>query len=97
MNYATPYDPVELQARDSERRARNQSYAFAVADTAIKLHSTLERSKGEYSIAAQRRLLDLCNALIDLIDDGDAMACRETIMWDLNCDERGEPLGRERH
>lgn len=35
---------------------------------------------------------DLCNAIINLIDDGDAWAERETLMEELNCDEDGNDL-----
>lgn len=36
--------------------------------------------------------LDLCNAIIDLIDDGDAYAERGTLMDELRCDEGGNPV-----
>lgn len=35
---------------------------------------------------------DLCNAIIALIDDGDAWAEREVLMEELNCDEDGNEL-----
>ena len=35
--------------------------------------------------------LDLCSAIIDLIDDGDAYAEREALMVELRCDEGGNP------
>lgn len=35
---------------------------------------------------------DLCNAIIALIDDGDAWAEREVLMEELNCDEDGSDL-----
>lgn len=35
---------------------------------------------------------DLCNAIIDLIDDGDAWAERDTLMTDLGIDEDGNPV-----
>lgn len=35
---------------------------------------------------------DLCNAIINLIDDGDVMAEREVLMEELNCDEDGNDL-----
>lgn len=37
---------------------------------------------------------DLCNAIIALIDDGDAWAEREALMEELNCDEDGNDLER---
>lgn len=37
---------------------------------------------------------DLCNAIINLIDDGDAWAEREVLMEELNCDEDGNDLER---
>lgn len=46
--------------------------------------------------AANPKSLDarfgLCNAIIALIDDGDAWAERETLMEELNCDEDGNDL-----
>lgn len=35
---------------------------------------------------------DLCNAIINLIDDGDAWAERAALMEELNCDEDGNDL-----
>lgn len=35
---------------------------------------------------------DLCNAIIALIDDGDAWAERAALMEELNCDEDGNDL-----
>ena len=35
---------------------------------------------------------DLCNAIINLIDDGDAWAERDALMEELNCDEDGNDL-----
>ena len=37
---------------------------------------------------------DLCNAIIALIDDGDAWAERDALMEELNCDEDGNDLER---
>ena len=69
--------------------------AHAVAVAAFRLHKRLTATGGTYTERAQYRLLHLCNALIDLIDDGDCLTQREILMDELRCDEGGNPLGPE--
>ena len=66
--------------------------AHAVARAATDLATQLELGGGKYGYRANHRLLELCNTIIDLIDDGDAMAQRDSLMWELRCDEGGNPV-----
>ena len=92
MTYISKFTPAELERRETERRYRNQTDAFAVMQAATALNAALEGSGGLYSTSSMHRLLDLCNAMIGLVDDGDCMAQRETLMWELGCDEHGNPV-----
>ena len=58
---------------------------------ARELRMELGRAGGIYGYRANHRLLELCNAVISLIDDGDCMACREILMEELRCDKDGDP------
>jgi hypothetical protein len=40
------------------------------------------------------RLLDLCSAVLD-IADGDVEAQRDSLMFELGCDEYGNPVSSE--
>jgi hypothetical protein len=64
--------------------------ARAVSEQAERLAKALER--GKWGQSAQYALLYLCNDIIALIDDGDAMAQRDTLMHELQCDEEGQPV-----
>ena len=66
--------------------------AAAVEGAAFALRQSLTRSNGKYTTSAQFNLFDLCNAVIALIDDGDCMAQRESLMDELRCDEHGNPV-----
>lgn len=65
--------------------------ADAIARDAADLAIELRRTGGVYGYRANHRLLELCNAVISLIDDGDCVACREILMEELNCDKDGDP------
>lgn len=95
MTYVSTIDPAERDRREQERRIRNQNEAFAVMQAATSLNAALERSGGLYSTAAMHRLLDLCNAVIGMVDDGDCLAQRDTLMWELSCDEHGNPVDED--
>lgn len=69
--------------------------AHAIAVAAFRLHERLTATGGKWTERAQYRLLDLCNTVIALIDDGDCMIQRGILMEDLRCDEAGDPLGPE--
>lgn len=69
--------------------------ASAIAAAAFQLYDRLTYSGGTYTERAQYRLLDLCNAVIDLIDDGDCLEQRGILMDELHCDEAGNPLPPE--
>lgn len=66
--------------------------AAAIEGAAFALRQALTRSNGKWTTRAQFDLLDLCNAVIDMIDDGDCMAEREIMMAELRCDEDGNPV-----
>jgi len=66
--------------------------ARAIRDAAGELHISLHLSGNTWNRAQQDYLFKLCNAIIDLIDDGDALAERETLMDYLRIDEDGNPV-----
>ena len=65
--------------------------ADAIARDAADLAIELRRTGGAYGYRTNHRLLELCNAVISLIEDGDCMACREILMEELRCDKGGDP------
>lgn len=70
--------------------------AAKLAAIAAQLSHRLKASGDKYTTRAQIDLFDLCNAVIDLIDDGDCMAQRESLMDELRCDEDGNPVDENR-
>ena len=66
--------------------------ARAIRDAAGELHMSLHLSGNRWNRAQQGYMLKLCNAIIDLIDDGDCLAERERMMDELRCDEGGNPV-----
>lgn len=70
--------------------------AGAIEHAAYALRQALGRSNGKWTARAQYDLLDLCNAVIALVDDGDCMAQRESLMDELRCDEDGNPVDENR-
>lgn len=70
--------------------------AAAVEGAAFALRQALTRSNGAYSSRAMFDLFDLCNAVIALVDDGDCMAQRDSLMDELRCDEGGNPVDENR-
>lgn len=82
---------------------RNQYSAHVVAYRAAQDDAWREQAAKAISAAAAdyaakrsdwNRFV-LCNAIIALIDDGDAMAEREALMDDLGVDEDGNPVPPE--
>lgn len=69
--------------------------ARAIANVATRLQERLILSEGRWTTGAQYSLLHLCNAVIDLIDDGDCVREREILMDELRCDEGGNQLPPE--
>ena len=65
--------------------------ADAISRDAADLAIELRRTGGVYGYRVNHRLLELCNAVISLIEDGDCMVCRECLMFELGCDEDGDP------
>ena len=70
--------------------------AAAVEGAAFALRQALTRSNGKWTTRAQYDLFVLCNAVIALVDDGDCMAQRESLMDELRCDEAGNPVDENR-
>ena len=70
----------------------DETKARLIADAGVMLANALRSSDGKYNRTAQRNLFDLCNAVIGLIDDGNAWEQREALMHDLQCNEEGEPI-----
>jgi hypothetical protein len=64
--------------------------ARAIQEQAGRLAATLE--KHGWRKGAQFEYLQLCNAIVDLIDDGDALAERGKLQEELRCDENGDPV-----
>lgn len=91
MTYISKFSPADAERRETERRFRNQTEAHSVLQAATALHAALERSGGIYSTVAMHRLLDLCIAVLD-IADGDVEAQQESLMWELGCDQHGNPV-----
>jgi hypothetical protein len=87
----TALTPLEMQARQQARKMRNLTEAWSVADAAGQLFDALSLSGGEYSTRASHRMLDLCNALLDLIGE-DVEAMRDNTAFDLGCDKQGNPI-----
>ena len=71
--------------------AANLANANAVAATAISLANELHTSAGADTQQSAYHLFKLCNAMIALIDDGDCMAQRDSLMDELRIDEDGNP------
>ena len=69
--------------------------ARAIRDAAGELHISLHLSGNTWNRAQQDYLFKLCNAIIDMIDDGDCIAQREVLMGELGCDEDGNPVPPE--
>lgn len=85
------YTAIDAANREAARRVRNQTEAIAVQQAATALSAALERSGGIYSTAASHRLLDLCNAMLEL-SDGDVEGTRDNTAFELICDKRGNPI-----
>jgi hypothetical protein len=87
------HETIEARGRRlAAENALNLSKAYLVKFEADRLHKRLEQSNGRFDTLQSYALLDLCNAVIGLIDDGDCMAQRDSLMDELSCDERGNPV-----
>lgn len=69
--------------------------AKKVAASATALAARLEQH-GHYSTRAMYDLFDLCGAVIGLIEDGDCLSQRDTLMEELWIDEDGNALDANR-
>jgi hypothetical protein len=55
------------------------------------LEHFIEARKPRYTRSAEWALFEVCNAGIALVDDGDFLAQRESLMFELGCDCDGYP------
>jgi len=72
--------------------AAARKLADMALDYAAALQATLTSKTLTTLTRTERALFDLCNAAIDLVDDGDFMAQRDIQMGELSCDEDGTPV-----
>ena len=78
---------------EAEHRAGHIVDALNLERVAKRYSEIVRRELGNYNpeIVMLARL-HLCNAIIQMMDDGDALAERECIMHDLRVDEGGNAL-----
>ena len=69
-----------------------QTAAKLLAKRAAEYAARLERTGGRFTPMVQFDLLQLCNAIIGVVDDGDAMTERDNIAQSNGWDENGYPL-----
>lgn len=81
-----PFLPPATAAIYAARIAK----ARELHDATGNLLAALTRSAGKYSTAALRAEIALCDAAIQLWDDGDALTARENLVAELP----DEPVGR---
>lgn len=62
----------------------------AMIDAANRLLLAYERSNGKQTSNSDHAMLQLCNAAIRVVDDGDFYRWREDLMADRGWNERGE-------
>lgn len=93
--FISPISNEALAARKAARHAENLKAAHNVLQASLDLYRQLTTSGGEYREREQYRLFKLCNAMIDMIDDGDCLACRDILMDELRIDEDGNPVRSE--
>ena len=85
----------ESAAKLAAELAGNLAAASTVKTAANDLHMSLHLSGGRYNPAQMDYLLRLCNAMIGLIDDGDCISQRDSLMDELSCDEDGNPIDED--
>lgn len=80
--------PNELTPRHAEHIRQAKALAKAAADYAerVALH------RGQFTQSVEFSRFILTGAIIDLIDDGNALAERESLMHELRIDEQGDPV-----
>src|SRR6185312_2944037 len=69
------------------RYATNIARAKAMHETAGNLLAALTRSAGKYSTSALEAEIALCDAAIQLWDDGCALTARENLLTEIDEDE----------
>lgn len=90
-------DQVRHISFEDEYRADHITQAMELARVANIYSEIVRRKRGDYGPdAVQIARLHLCNAIIECMDDGDAMAERECIMHDMRVDEGGNAVPAER-
>lgn len=79
-----------IAAPESQRAYTEMVKARAVK-SAAKAYADALWQDNKFTDRTEYARLKLCNAIIDLFDDGDALAVREIIMNELSIDEDGNP------
>lgn len=83
-NYSPKNHAAHVAARSKHLAAQKQAKAANELARIAALYAKFPGCLGTR--------FDLCNAIINLIDDGDAWAERAALMEELNCDEEGNDL-----
>lgn len=81
-----PFKPTE---------ARHIAASQALATAAAKYSAQVEATGGKWTETLAFARIQLCNAIIDLIDDGNAMEDRDCVMDEFRLDEAGNPVRDE--
>lgn len=80
--------------KPTDRIASEIAAAERVADIAANYARHL-KALGKRSTSTEWDCFQLCNAIIDLFDDGDALSARQIIMDENGWDEHGNPVRSE--
>lgn len=78
-----------------DRLEQHKLAADRLRDQAIRYADAVQASGGRFTETTEFVRWQLCNAIIDLIDDGEVMTERENLMDDLRIDEQGDPVRDE--
>lgn len=83
---------ITRPATEREQIAAAKDVAYARDMIAALEDFAAERQRNpRYTRKAEWALFNACNAWIGLVDDGDTMAQRDVLMFELGCDEYGYP------
>jgi hypothetical protein len=85
---------THITAADREDAKRLNVFRDAF-DQFSRLMLELEKSDGKFTRAADVEWFALCNALIEVADDGDFMAARQTVMDDNGWTTDGYPADEQ--
>lgn len=82
---------TRIQERKAARTAERISRARTLATALTVWADECERRMDDSTRRAMWDEFAVCNAAIALVDDGDFLAQRESLMFELRCDEEGYP------